>query len=148
MSKKHVDNQLISVSERIEFVGWFEESAKNVISTLQSSERRQILLGQSPLRIVNFQIVEKFEMSPKRNLTLVISILVLLLRCFSLIAASPQRHQINEPNSYEAKLIPNNVQQARQSLGYDNFQRVPSRTNSAKKFAWEEFDTPNVHFNF
>lgn len=51
-------------------MGWFEETTRNFISTLQSNLRRQIPLGQSLLRIVNFQIVEKSEMlSPKWNLT-------------------------------------------------------------------------------
>ncbi|CAG9765642.1 unnamed protein product [Ceutorhynchus assimilis] len=42
---------------------------------------------------------------------------------------------------------PSNFQAVRQTLRYDNFQRVPA-VDKRKKFAWEQFDAPDIQYNF
>ncbi|KAG5876734.1 hypothetical protein JTB14_028608 [Gonioctena quinquepunctata] len=42
---------------------------------------------------------------------------------------------IEEPPSYELKIVPTNFKNARSILGYDNFQKLSP--NGTKKYAWE-----------
>lgn len=52
--------------------------------------------------------------------------------------------EIEEPPSYEPKILPENVENARTLLGYDNFKKLSS--NSATKYPWE--DAPDIKYNF
>lgn len=54
-------------------------------------------------------------------------------------------YKIDEPPSYETNIVPKNIQNARQLLGYDNFQTVGVVKGAAtkNKYPWE-YDIPNV----
>ncbi|ENN74531.1 hypothetical protein D910_00107 [Dendroctonus ponderosae] len=68
-----------------------------------------------------------------------------------LVRTTVRSYSIIEPSTYEPKVVPRNFKDARQALQYDYFQKVPARKSNAqptRKFTWENFGTPEIHYNF
>lgn len=63
---------------------------------------------------------------------------------FSKLFSCGKIYGIDEPTSYETRVIPQNVRNARLLLGYDQFQPLSSK--SAEKYPWD--NSPEIKYNF